>query len=71
MIWKRFGAIDDSFIIRAAAETFATLPSTVFLRASDCIHLVTALHHNFTEFMTFDAHQSRAAATLGLVPVTG
>ena len=61
----------DSFILRAAAETFATLPSTIFLRASDCIHLVTAMRHDFTELMTFDAHQSKAAAALGLVPVTG
>jgi predicted nucleic acid-binding protein len=61
----------DSFILRAAAETFATLPSTIFLRASDCIHLVTAMRHDFTEFMTFDAHQCKAAAALGLVPVTG
>jgi predicted nucleic acid-binding protein len=61
----------DSLILRAAAETFATLPSTIFLRASDCIHLVTAMRHDFTEFMTFDAHQSKAAAALGLVPVTG
>jgi predicted nucleic acid-binding protein len=61
----------DSFILRAAAETYATLPSTIFLRTSDCIHLVTAMRHDFTEFMTFDAHQSKAAAALGLVPVTG
>jgi predicted nucleic acid-binding protein len=61
----------DSFILGAAAETYATLPSTIFLRASDCIHLVTAMRHDFTEFMTFDAHQSKAAAALGLVPVTG
>jgi predicted nucleic acid-binding protein len=60
----------DSFILRAAAETISTLPSTIFLRASDCIHLVTAMRHDFTEFMTFDAHQSKAAAALGLVPVT-
>src|SRR5512133_1933440 len=39
----------DDFILRAAAETFTTLPPTIFLRSSDCIHLVTALHHNFTE----------------------
>jgi hypothetical protein len=29
------------------------------------------MRHDFTEFMTFDAHQSKAAAALGLVPVTG
>ena len=61
----------DGFILRAAAETFTTLPPTVSLRSSDCIHLVTALHHNFTEFLTFDAHQTQAAAALGLTPVTG
>lgn len=61
----------DSFIIRAAAETFATLPPTIFLRSSDCLHLVTALHHNFTEFLTFDSHQMQAAAALGLTPVMG
>jgi predicted nucleic acid-binding protein len=61
----------DGFIMRAAAETFATLPPTVFLRSSDCIHLVTALKHDFTEFLTFDAHQTLAATALGLTPVTG
>jgi predicted nucleic acid-binding protein len=60
----------DSLILRAAAETFTTLPPTIFLRSSDCIHLVTALHHNFTEFLTFDAHQTQAAIALGLTPVT-
>ena len=61
----------DSFILKAAAETFTTLPPTIFLRSSDCIHLVTALHHSFTEFLTFDAHQTQAALALGLTPVTG
>ena len=56
----------DSLIIRAAAEAFATLPASVFLRSSDCIHLVTALHHNFSEFLTFDLHQMKAAAAMGL-----
>ena len=60
----------DGFILKAAAQTFATLPSNIFLRSSDCIHLVTALHHDFAEFLTFDVHQIRAAATLGLKPVT-
>jgi hypothetical protein len=61
----------DAFILRTAAETFSTLPPTIFLRSSDCIHLVTALHHNFTEFLTFDAHQTSAATALGLTAVTG
>src|ERR1700683_1105381 len=39
----------DKTIVEAAAKTYATLPHLVFLRASDCLHLVTALHHQFTE----------------------
>jgi hypothetical protein len=60
----------DAFILKTAAEIFTTLPPTIFLRSSDCIHLVTAVHHNFGEFLTFDAHQTSAAAALGLIPVT-
>eukprot|EP01035_Chromulina_nebulosa_P033525 gene33524-biopygen21702 len=61
----------DQAIIDATAKTFTTLPESVFLRSSDCVHLVTALHHNFAEIHTFDVHQSRAAATLGLKAIAG
>jgi predicted nucleic acid-binding protein len=56
----------DGVIIGATANTFATLPDNVFLRSSDCLHLVTALHHNFTDVFTHDKHQTAVAATLGL-----
>jgi predicted nucleic acid-binding protein len=56
----------DQAIIDATAKTFMTLKESVFLRSSDCMHLVTALHHNFAEIYTFDVHRSRAAAKLGL-----
>ena len=59
----------DKAIIDAAAKTYTTLPGTVFLRSSDCLHLVTALHHNFAEIYTYDTHQSVAAAALGLKAV--
>jgi predicted nucleic acid-binding protein len=59
----------DTTIVEAAAKTFTTLPTSVFLRASDCIHLVTAVHHNFDAIFTHDTHQTAAAATLGLEPV--
>ncbi len=36
----------NTTIVAAAATTFTTLPTSIFLRASDCIHLVTAIHHN-------------------------
>lgn len=58
----------DGVITGAAASIFATLPENVFLRSSDCLHLVTALHHNFTEVYTHDKHQMAAAAALGLNP---
>lgn len=57
----------DQTIVEAAAKTYATLPATIFLRSADCIHLVTALHHNFTEVYTFDHHQTTACPSLGLV----
>jgi uncharacterized protein len=60
----------DAQILRAAGEAFTTLPSDVFLRSSDCIHIVTALHHGFDEFITYDVHQLKAAATMGLRPRT-
>jgi predicted nucleic acid-binding protein len=59
----------DKPIIEAAAKTYTTLPDTVFLRSSDCLHLVTALHHNFAEIYTYDTHQSIATAVLGLKAV--
>ena len=56
----------DRAIVDGAARTFTTLPPTVFLRSSDCLHLVTALHHKFAEIHTHDTHQIAAAAVLGL-----
>ncbi len=61
----------DNVITKSAAETFATLPPEIFLRSSDCIHLVSALRHGFNELLTFDTHQFMAAAALGLTAVTG
>lgn len=53
-------------IIEAAANIYTTLPETVFLRSADCLHLVTALHHNFAQIHTCDAHPTRAATALGI-----
>jgi predicted nucleic acid-binding protein len=60
----------DRAITAAAAQTFATLPDSVFLRSADCIHLITALHHNFAEIYTYDSHQTKAATTMGLKALT-
>jgi predicted nucleic acid-binding protein len=59
----------DTAIIEAATQTYATLPSTMFLRSADCLHLVTALHHNFPEIHTHDLHQTAAAPAFGLKAV--
>lgn len=59
----------DPAIMAAAAETYTTLAPNVFLRASDCLHLMTALHHGFAEIHTHDQHQTAAATVLGLKPV--
>jgi len=60
----------DTAIVEAAARTYLTLSEDVFLRTADCLHLVTALHHNCAEIYTYDARQSAAAAAFGLKPAT-
>jgi predicted nucleic acid-binding protein len=59
----------DNAVVGAAAQVYMTLPETVFLRSADCLHLVTALRHNFLEICTYDVRQSVAAGFLGLKPV--
>lgn len=58
----------DTPIMEAAARTYTTLPDSVFLRSADCLHLVTAIHHGFTDLYTYDRHQTLAAPALGLTP---
>lgn len=60
----------DSEIIEAAAKSYTTLPDNVWLRTADCIHLVTAMHHGFSEIYTYDGNQSTAAVALGLKALT-
>lgn len=56
-------------ILEQATKTFITLSQDIFLRASDCLHLMTAIQHHFSEIYTYDRHQSQAAAAFGMVPV--
>lgn len=60
----------ETEVVREAANVFCTLPPTVFLRGADCLHLVTALRHGFTEIYTHDIHQQKAAPALGLAAIT-
>ena len=59
----------SSIIVGAAIQLYLSLPKNVFLRASDCLHLVTALHHGFEELCTFDRHQQEAVQALGLAVI--
>lgn len=56
----------DREISLRSAETFLALSPKVFLRAGDCIHLVTAVANRIDEICTYDRHQSAAAPALGL-----
>jgi predicted nucleic acid-binding protein len=56
----------DGVIVDEVVKVFLTLPEHVFLRTADALHLVTALHHGFSEIYSHDAHQIQAAAALGL-----
>jgi predicted nucleic acid-binding protein len=60
----------SSHIVSAASQLYHSLPESVFLRASDCLHLVTALHQGFEEICTFDRHQQAAVQALGLTVAT-
>jgi predicted nucleic acid-binding protein len=59
----------DGEVTAAAAAIYTSLPDDVFLRSADCLHLVTALRHNFAEIFTHDRHQRLAAASLGVQAV--
>jgi hypothetical protein len=59
----------DSRIIEQVVRTFTTLPTDVFLRTADCLHLVTALQQGFTEVHTHDTHQRNGASALGLTAI--
>jgi predicted nucleic acid-binding protein len=53
-------------ILRAVEATVARMPDTVFLRASDAIHLASAQLEGFAEIWTNDRHMLKAAPHFGL-----
>lgn len=59
----------SSLLVGATSQLYLSLPENVFLRASYCLHLVTALQEGFEEICTFDRHQQDAVQTLGLTVV--
>lgn len=60
----------EETIMQQGTKIFATLSKEIFLRASDCLHLMTAMHHHFSEIYTHDRHQSQAAAAFGMTPIS-
>jgi len=60
----------DRSITEDAARVFTVLLETMFLRPGDCLHLVTAIRHDFVEVHTHDRHQTMGARTLGLRPIS-
>jgi uncharacterized protein len=59
----------DNAIIRYAAGIFIKLPDNTPLRASDSVHIATALEGDYNEIYTHDERQARAAEALGLSAV--
>lgn len=59
----------DSKTTAEAAEAFTSLPDTLFLRTTACLHLVTARREGFKSLFTHDRHQFEAAPPFGLDPI--
>lgn len=59
----------DRDIIKFSAGVYVRLSEHLFLRASDCLHLATAIHSDQSEIYTHDDHQAEAAEVLGLTVV--
>jgi predicted nucleic acid-binding protein len=56
-------------IVAYSANIYTRLPDDMLPRASDCLHISTALHSNYREFHTHDLRQAKVAEALGLIAV--
>jgi uncharacterized protein len=63
-----FVLLDES-IVAYSANIYTRLPNDMFLRASDCLHISTALYSDYREIHTHDLRQAKAAEALGLTVV--
>lgn len=53
-------------VLRAVESTVATLPTALFLRAGDAVHLASARHEGFSEIWSNDRHMLKAAPHFSL-----
>ena len=67
-LW-RWHPVDDT-LLRLSAQRFRALPSTIFLRAADALHLTCAAEEGCTAIHTSDRHMIAAAPGFGLQAVT-
>jgi predicted nucleic acid-binding protein len=58
-VWHWFGV--TSALVEKARATVLGLPSTVFVRSGDALHLACAGEHGFTDVYTNDRHMLQAA----------
>jgi predicted nucleic acid-binding protein len=64
-LWKLL-PVNDS-LLRRTAVAILSIPSSLFLRSADAVHLVTAREAGESEIWTSDRHMLAAAPHFGLV----
>lgn len=63
-VWRWFSVTDQ--LLLQACRRAESLPSGVFLRAADALHLTCAAEHGFQEVYSHDQHLLAAAPHYGL-----
>ncbi len=58
-VWRWFGVTSE--LLEKARKAILDLPSTVFVRSGDALHLACAEEHGFNEVYTNDRHMLQAA----------
>jgi predicted nucleic acid-binding protein len=66
-VWQRFGVTSE--LVEKARKAVLDIPSTVFLRLGDALHLACAEEHGFREVYTHDRHMLKAARHFHLAGV--
>lgn len=63
-VWTWY-SMDEPFM-REFQEAIKTMPSSVYIRTGDALHLFTARYHGFREIYSHDRHLQSAASHFGL-----